>query len=152
MKDDPVGRPRAARSAVDALRAQLGRMAELRIAATADQLPVLRDTMEAIALREDFDLDTVADLKMAADTAASILIERAPEDTELYCGFWRLPDRIRVTMNAASRETLPARDDFGWHVLAVLTDDFEVEEDAADFEGHPTSHIDFVRYKESRPA
>ncbi|GAB3456952.1 ATP-binding protein [Actinophytocola sediminis] len=96
---------------------------ELRIGAELTNLPIIRSLAASIAMRADYDLDSIADLKLAVDEACSTLITRAAVDATLQCGFTVSKDEIRfqVTISSAS-DQVPSSDSFGWRVLTTLTD------------------------------
>jgi serine/threonine-protein kinase RsbW len=50
---------------------------EVRVGADPAQLPVLRAVASVVAMRQDFDLDAISDLKMAVDEACSMLVLNA---------------------------------------------------------------------------
>ncbi|MFD1051218.1 ATP-binding protein, partial [Kibdelosporangium lantanae] len=60
---------------------------ELRVPAELRYLPILRSLAATIALREDFDLDFVADFKLAVDEAGSMLVTAAYPGAELVGRF-----------------------------------------------------------------
>lgn len=96
---------------------------ELRVLADADQLPVLRALAATIALHEDFDLDEVADIRLAMDEVCTRLINHATAGAELVCRLQYTAPALQVSVSTTTRttETAAARS-FGWHVLEALTD------------------------------
>ena len=60
---------------------------ELRMAANPTQLSIVRAVAADIAMRQDFDLDAIEDLKLAVDEACSTLITLAAPDAVLSCTF-----------------------------------------------------------------
>ena len=102
---------------------------ELQVDADPFWMSALRALTTDVAIRADFDLDSVADLTLAVDEACAMLIDAAqPEDT-LVCRFAMVADRIIVTV------TLPggwhdrpglSTDTFGWRVMVTLVDDVEL--------------------------
>jgi serine/threonine-protein kinase RsbW len=97
---------------------------ELRIGARLEQLPIIRSLAATVAIRADFDLDSIADLKLAVDEACSTLITRAIPGSGLTCRFLLRDDEIRfVGMATSASEAEPRRDSFGWRVLTTLTDE-----------------------------
>ena len=96
---------------------------ELRIGAKLEQLPIIRSLAATVAIRADFDLDSIADLKLAVDEACSTLITRAIPGSALTCRFVLRDNEIRfVGMAMSAIDTEPKRDSFGWRVLTTLTD------------------------------
>jgi serine/threonine-protein kinase RsbW len=96
---------------------------ELRIGAVLTNLPIIRSLASSIAMRADFDLDSIADLKLAVDEACSTLITQGAPDATLRCGFTVTRDEIRFVVTVASTsDKQPSTDSFGWRVLTTLTD------------------------------
>src|SRR5947208_11241083 len=59
---------------------------EVRTAAIPHVVPTLRTIVADIAMRQDFDLDAVEDLRMAVDEACSLLLPSA-SDGRMTCVF-----------------------------------------------------------------
>jgi serine/threonine-protein kinase RsbW len=96
---------------------------EVRVAATPQHLSAIRAVAADLAMRADFDLDAIADLKLAVDEACSTLVMHAAPGSELNCAFRCTPDEIRVRALAPSADgTPPRRDTFSWRVLSTLAD------------------------------
>jgi len=97
---------------------------ELRVPAELRYLPILRSLAATIALREDFDLDYVADFKLAVDEAGSMLVTAAFPGSEL-CGRFRVGIGW-ISLQASTLSTVEALPDlsasFGWRVLTTLAD------------------------------
>jgi serine/threonine-protein kinase RsbW len=111
---------------------------EVRIAADAAQLPMLRAITSAVAMRQDYDLDSIADLKMAVDEACSMLVLRAITGSILTVRFTPKSE-IRVVATVLSdSDDWPDTGAFSWHVLSTLTDSLDagVAQGAADPGGH----------------
>ena len=113
-----------------ALRPPTRHQLELRVDADPFWMSALRALITDVAIRADFDLDSVADLTLAVDEACAALIgAAAPQDT-LVCRFAVAADRITVTVTLpigwrTERRSLPT-DTFGWRVIRTLTDDVEL--------------------------
>jgi serine/threonine-protein kinase RsbW len=56
---------------------------ELRIGAVLTNLPIIRSLAASIAMRADFDLDSIADLRLAVDEACSTLITQGAPNAAL---------------------------------------------------------------------
>jgi serine/threonine-protein kinase RsbW len=96
---------------------------ELRLGAELTNLPIIRSLTSSIAMRADFDLDAIADLKLAVDEACSTLITRGAPDATLRCTFHVSKDEIRFVVSIRSTsDAKPSSDSFGWRVLTTLTD------------------------------
>jgi serine/threonine-protein kinase RsbW len=105
------------------LDALLGAVIELRVPADAGQLFLVRLLAEGIAARADFDLDGIADMKMAVDEVAASLVEQADPGAQLDFRFRTFDDEVTVSISTAARNgDLPNTQTFGWHVLTTLTD------------------------------
>ena len=97
--------------------AQDGRRAErleLRVPTTATQLPAVRAMAGDLAMRMDYDLDAVEDLRLAVDEACATLAAIAAGDAPLTVVF----ETTRAGLDVP-------RDGFGWAVLATLVDAVE---------------------------
>lgn len=121
---------------------------ELRLAAKLDHLPIIRSVAANIAIRADFDLDAIADLKLAVDEACSTLISRAVPDTTLSCTFGIYDGGIRFSAQARSlTDGEPPRDSFGWRVLSTLADEVTAWVDGAGSPGGQHLHIALTKRK-----
>jgi serine/threonine-protein kinase RsbW len=96
---------------------------ELRLGTELANLPIIRSLASSIAMRADFDLDAIADLKLAVDEACSTLITRATPGATLTCTFTVHRDEIQFAVRVrAADDAKPSQDSFGWRVLTTLTD------------------------------
>jgi serine/threonine-protein kinase RsbW len=96
---------------------------ELRVPSTATQLPAVRAMAGDLAMRMDYDLDSVEDLRLAVDEACAILaaIGQADEPLTVVFESTRAGLHIEAWVPAAEGTTVP-RDGFGWAVLQTLAD------------------------------
>ena len=106
--------------------AQDGRRAErleLRVPTTATQLPAVRAMAGDLAIRMDYDLDAVEDLRLAVDEACATLTQIAAGDEPLAVTFetTRAGLHIEAWVPTAEGVEVP-RDGFGWAILATLVD------------------------------
>jgi len=109
--------------------AQDGRRAErleLRVPTTATQLPAVRAMAGDLAIRMDYDLDAVEDLRLAVDEACATLSQIASGDAPLTVIFetTRAGLHIEAWVPTAEGTDVP-RDGFGWAVLQTLVDGVE---------------------------
>lgn len=96
---------------------------EVRIPAQRSQLFVIRSLVAAIALRQDFDLDEVEDIKLAVDELCSILVTRASPGEHVRCRFDVTAGSIEIAAAVGTASPLPVEQQtFGWHVLASVAD------------------------------
>lgn len=104
---------------------------EMRLAADAVQLPVVRAVAVNVAMRADFDLDAISDLGLAVDEACSSLILLAHPQAQLTCRFRLGPDELVFRASVPSEQGLPSTRTFGWRVLRTLTDHVDTWVDSA---------------------
>jgi serine/threonine-protein kinase RsbW len=109
-----------------------GELIEVRLPATPSHLPVLRTLSADLAARLDFNLDEVADLRMAVDEAAAGLVAKAAGPTHLTVHFKAESGTLRVVASAQTTDGAePPRDTFGWRVLTALVDEVDTSSDPA---------------------
>jgi serine/threonine-protein kinase RsbW len=96
---------------------------ELRVPTTATQLPAVRAMAGDLAMRMDYDLDAVEDLRLAVDEASAILSLVSTGDSPLTVVFEtsRAGLHIEAWVPTVEGKEVP-RDGFGWAVLATLVD------------------------------
>lgn len=97
---------------------------ELRVAATLENLAVLRTLVAAIATFEDLDFDAVADLRLAVDEACTRLIRSAvPEATLLLVVDPQAESLVVHASTTCDSTDILSPGSFSWHVLSSLTDE-----------------------------
>jgi serine/threonine-protein kinase RsbW len=120
---------------------------EVRFPAERSQLFVIRSLVTAVALRQDYDLDEVEDIKLAVDELCSALITRARLGEPLTCQFDIVPGRIAILAFVGTDTDRPIeRHTFGWHVLVTVADDVTTWVTP----GHRSPHVLHVRMSKSR--
>ncbi|MGH3864742.1 MAG: ATP-binding protein [Pseudonocardiaceae bacterium] len=100
------------------------RFFELRTAASSMMIPTIRTIAADLAARADFDLDSIDDLRMAADDLCGMLVRIAADTATLNCRFTLRPERIEVTADVDvddGADPLPTGS-FSWRVLECLAD------------------------------
>jgi serine/threonine-protein kinase RsbW len=99
---------------------------ELRVPTSRTQLPAVRAMAADLALRMDFDLDAVEDLRLAVDEACATLADIALRDSPLTVVFEVARDGLRIDawVRTPAGTDVP-RDGFGWAVLHTLVDKVE---------------------------
>jgi serine/threonine-protein kinase RsbW len=96
---------------------------EVSVDAEPSQLSVMRAVVGDLAMRADFDVDAIADLRLAVDEVCSTLIQLAGADTRLTCRFHREDAGLSIEAEVLSAErAAPRTDTFSWRVLRALTD------------------------------
>jgi serine/threonine-protein kinase RsbW len=110
--------------------AQDGRRAErleLRVPTTATQLPAVRAMAGDLAIRMDYDLDSVEDLRLAVDEACALLLPHAADKSTLDARFELHSGRLVVETTVATDESAePDRSGFAWTVLGALASSVDV--------------------------
>jgi len=96
---------------------------ELRVPTTATQLPAVRAMAGDLAIRMDYDLDAVEDLRLAVDEACATLSQIAAGDAPLTVIFetTRAGLHIEAWVPTPDGTEVP-QDGFGWAILATLVD------------------------------
>lgn len=123
---EPVAAP-SAPSASDTVGSDI----ELTLPADPVHVPVARALAADLAVRLDYDLDEVSDLRMAVDEACAELVAKAAAPGRLRCVFRAEDDALRVTVSAATKDgTTPGQHTFGWRVLTALVDEVSTWADA----------------------
>ncbi|KIQ16854.1 hypothetical protein ASG56_12640 [Rhodococcus sp. Leaf7] len=120
---------------------------ELGVHADAAQLSVTRAVAATLAAQDDFDLDSIADIRLAIDESCSRLIVRATPGARLLCTFLTTDDamHVSVTTTTESGADLDAAG-FGWHVLNALTDSVSTSQ-SEDADGVVSTTIEFTKSK-----
>ena len=99
---------------------------ELRVPSTATQLPAVRAMAGDLAMRMDYDLDSVEDLRLAVDEACATLALVADGDARLTVVFETTRTGLHIDAWVPTAEgTDVPRDGFGWAVLQTLADNVE---------------------------
>ena len=125
---------------------------ELRVPTSPTQLPAVRAMAADLALRMDFDLDAVEDLRLAVDEACATLASIAQGDSPLTVVFEVSREGLRIDawVPTDSGVDVP-RDGFGWAVLHTLVDTVEAGPSsqaavaAGDGSGSPVACITMVK-------
>lgn len=98
-------------------------LVEVRVAADPAQLAVMRAVAGDLAMRADYDVDSIADLRLAVDEACTTLIRLAAPAASLVCRFRTGDDRLSMTAEVLSDDAFgPRKDTFSWRVLSALAD------------------------------
>jgi len=131
-------------------RASAQRSVLVRVGATAAQLPPLRAVAGDLAARADFDLDAVADLRLAVDEAAAELVAIASPGASITCTFLVGDEGVEATVTAPVEPATTLRtDSFGWRVLATLVDDVHLLDDSDG--GQPVLGIALTKRRGGHP-
>jgi serine/threonine-protein kinase RsbW len=96
---------------------------EVHLLADKDQVPVIRALAADMAIRQDFDLDTVDDLRLAVEEACAAVIACAGRDDVLVCRLMVTSTEVEITASVpvqAGRQ--PAVGPFSLRILRTLSD------------------------------
>ena len=105
------------------------------------QLSVMRAVIGDLAMRADFDVDSIADLRLAVDEACSSLIRLATPNATLVCRLHSGTDALSIQAEVASDEAAgPRTDTFSWRVLTSLMDSVSTSVDSGT-DGHAGRHV-----------
>lgn len=119
---------------------------EVRVAAQAAQLAVMRAVVGDLAMRADFDVDSIADLRLAVDEACSSLVRVAAPEASLLCRFESGDDHIGVRAEVRSTDgSAPRKDTFSWRVLTALTDTVHTSVEPSEVAGGAAGGTHVVR-------
>jgi serine/threonine-protein kinase RsbW len=92
----------------------------VRTAARATAIPTLRTLVADLALRQDFDLDSVEDLRMALDEACGMLLA-ASSDGELECVFSASPEQISLVVSVQTLDRASFDEEgLSWQLVKAL--------------------------------
>jgi serine/threonine-protein kinase RsbW len=117
----------------------------VRVAIPADPalIPSVRAVAVDLAIREEFDLDRVADLRLAVDEVCAILVQRAAPDAELTCMLAVSESDLRLVAECLVRTVeAPAEISFGWQLLDALCDGLSATVVPQHDEGGPLLQIE----------
>lgn len=119
MQTEPPGAPCADRSV------------ELRVAARVDNIAVVRTLVGAVGALADFDVDCVADLRLAVDEVCTQLVRAASPDATLVVVVEPRAETLKVEAQVACRpgHDVVAPGSFSWHVLTSLVDEVQTFRD-----------------------
>lgn len=96
---------------------------EVRVAAEPTRLAVMRAVIGDLAMRADFDVDSIADMRLAVDEVCSSLIRLADPASKLVCRFRTEDNGLSIAAEVHSADGLePRKDTFSWRVLSALAD------------------------------
>lgn len=119
---------------------------EVRLPADLAQLFVLRSLAATLAIRQEFSLDGVEDVKLAVDEMCSAVTIRARTGAGLVCRFGARDGRVEVAVTTVADTDEPiSRDTFGWFVLTALTDSVSSWTEPEPAGGHRLSAVLSVR-------
>jgi serine/threonine-protein kinase RsbW len=109
------------------------RTVEMLVDAVAGQIPLLRSVAADVAIRNDFDLDAIEDVRMAVDEAAALLVGCAVDGARLHCELRPEKQRVLVRLAVdAKRSAELSRSSMGWQILSALTTEVRADVERAE--------------------
>lgn len=94
---------------------------EIRLPADPGRLPLLRSVAGSLAAGQDYDIDTIADLRMAVDEMASTVFRRTRPGAAVRCVLSAAVGGVTVEVSAPAADvTAVDETSFGWMVLTTL--------------------------------
>ncbi|TDP96581.1 hypothetical protein [Labedaea rhizosphaerae] len=104
------------------------RLVEVVVDAVADQVALLRSVAADVAIRGDFDLDAIEDLRMAVDEAAALLVGCAAPGARLHCELRPERQQVRVRLVVdAKPDAQVEHSSMGWQILTALATEANAE-------------------------
>jgi serine/threonine-protein kinase RsbW len=117
---------------------------EVRMLAGAATVSTVRAVAADIAMRADYDLDSVSDLRLAVDEACTTVLTGAKPNGTMICRLLITPECVEICASAATYEGRPPpRDTLGWHMLQVLAD--SVQYWTTEDDGERLMHVRITR-------
>jgi len=96
---------------------------ELLVPARAGQGATARAVAVDLAAREDLDVDSIADIRLAVGEACEALVAMAVPNSTLRCWFRAAAGALRITVQVRSTAWVrPRQDSFRWRAMTTLTD------------------------------
>lgn len=103
----------------------------LSVPASPEHLWVLRSTVRTVTSRHPLSPDALADLVLAVDEAAALLIGHARSASAVVCVFDSItdPGSLRVHLTATTHAPIEVlTSSFGWFVLDTLVDNATLDQ------------------------
>lgn len=120
---------------------------ELRMLARTALPSAVRALTADIAMRADFDLDSVADLRLAVDEVCATVASHARPNAVLTCRVTVRPDCLEIIASVRCPPRRPVRiGRLNWQILEALADSARlwITED----DGEPHVHLRIVKFRE----
>lgn len=122
----------------------------IRVRADYSHLATLRGIARTVAHNAGLDIDEAADLALAMDEIASILIGHADPASDLVCRFNQSDTVLTVSVAGSTRTVVPDKSGtFSWFVLQSLVDSVEMTQTETGMDQHS---LQFTLEKELRQA
>ncbi|HEX4702532.1 MAG TPA: ATP-binding protein [Pseudonocardiaceae bacterium] len=96
---------------------------EVRMLATGERVPGVRALAADMAMREDFDLDAIADLRLAVEEACATVLANAEPDSTMVCRLLVSTELLEINTSATLRPGLqPSVGSMSLRILRTLAD------------------------------
>jgi len=96
---------------------------EVRMLASRERVPGVRALAADMAMREDFDLDAISDLRLAVEEACATVLANAEPDSTLVCRLLVSTKLLEINASAALRPGLePEVGSLSLRILRTLAD------------------------------
>jgi len=123
------------------------RTIEVHTDAIPEMVPTLRTIAADVAMRQDFDLDAIEDLRMVVDEACTLLLPSA-SDGRLTCVFSAETGRVEISVSVFAATPWSNEDNtIGWQLLTALAT--SVRRSMTPHEGGYLARIDVLRESET---
>lgn len=112
----------------------------VRIPADPRHLALVRGMADTVCLVADFPLDAAADIRLAINEAATMLMAGSVPGSMLGCEFTYGVDRMSVRVDAVAACDELRGDPLSWELVRMLTSSLSISRDPFDSEiaGYPT--------------
>lgn len=126
---------------------------ELRMRASAARPSALQALTADLAMRADFDLDSVADLRLAVDEVCATVVDHASPDAMLTCRFALRSELLEIVASAeCTPQPLPRTRMLSWQMLESLADSARLWTTDGDGHEQPRVHVRIVKLRDSAAA
>jgi serine/threonine-protein kinase RsbW len=96
---------------------------EVRMLASRERVPGVRALAADMAMREDFDLDAIADLRLAVEEACATVLANAEPESTLICRLLVSADLLEINASATLRSgSDPEVGSMSLRILRTLAD------------------------------
>lgn len=117
---------------------------EIRVLARMDRVPGIRAMAADLAMREDFDLDAIADLQLAVEEACATVLANTDPDCVMVCRLHVSTDRVEISAQVPlPGGKQPAVAAFSLRVLRTLSDSVDYWTTKTD--GRRLFHVQLTR-------
>lgn len=96
---------------------------EVRMLANRERVPHVRAMVADMAMREDYDLDAISDLRLAVEEACATVLANAEPDSTMVCRLLVTPKLLEINASAGLPDgTEPQIGSLSMRILRTLAD------------------------------